>query len=210
MNEIERIKCGNGNVYFVSEGGNAILVDTGREEYRELILKVCRAKNIRLIVLTHGHVDHIQNAAFLSKELGAPIAMHKDDYDLIRDNWAQPMTAGSLLGKVILGMSRKSFEQDEIESFEPEVYLKDGDSLGTYGVSASVIGLPGHTKGSVGVIIGNTDIIAGDALMNMVYPAKSPLYANKSAMEQSAARIGSLGSLTVHFGHGNPVKNRKW
>ena len=38
---------------------------------------------MRLLILTHGHIDHAQNAAFLSKELNIPIAMHKDDVDLI-------------------------------------------------------------------------------------------------------------------------------
>ena len=41
MNDIERIKCGNGNVYLVSEGDNAILVDTCREQYRSMIVDKC-------------------------------------------------------------------------------------------------------------------------------------------------------------------------
>ena len=82
MNNIERIKCGNGNVYLVSEGDNAILVDTCREQYRGMIRDECKAKNVRLIILTHGHIDHIQNAAYLSEKLNALIAMHKADYEL--------------------------------------------------------------------------------------------------------------------------------
>ena len=69
MGKIERIKCGNGNCYLVSEGNNAILVDTSRTQYKDEILETCRKKDTKLIILTHGHVDHIQNAAYLSKEL---------------------------------------------------------------------------------------------------------------------------------------------
>ncbi len=209
MSNIERIKCGNGNAYLVSDGDNTVLVDTGRAKYRDMVLQKCKAKNVRAILLTHGHADHVQNAAFLSKALRIPIAMHRDDYELIKDNWSEPMFAHMLLGKIIVRLSRRSFETDRIEAFEP-TFVKDGDSLGAYGVSAVILGLPGHTKGSIGVKVGETDLIVGDALMNMVYPTKSPLYGNRAMMEQSAARIRSLGDVRIHFGHGRSVKNRKW
>jgi glyoxylase-like metal-dependent hydrolase (beta-lactamase superfamily II) len=120
------------------------------------------------------------------------------------------MSARSLLGLVILRMSQKSFRQDKIDPFEPAVYLEDGDSLSSYGIPATIIELPGHTKGSIGIIVDGACIIAGDALMNLVYPTKSPLYGDRTAMKESAARISSLGDLTIHFGHGSPSKNRKW
>jgi len=209
MNGIERVKCGNGNVFLVSNGDIAVLVDTCRTPYRAMILEKCKTKNVRLIVLTHGHVDHIQNAAFLSKELNVPIAMHRDDYELTKDNCAEPVFAHSLLGKIIIRLSQKSFETDVIEPFEP-IFLANGDSLSEYGITATVVGLPGHTKGSIGVKVGDTDIIVGDALMNIVNPSKSPLYGDRAVMEQSAAKISALGDVTVHFGHGKSVKNRKW
>lgn len=209
MSNIERIKCGNGNVYLVSDGDNAVLVDTCRVSYRDMILEKCKKKNVRIIILTHGHVDHIQNASFLSKALNVPIAMHKGDYELTKDNWAEPMYAHNLLGKIIVKLSQKSFETDTIEPFEP-AFIKDGDSLSEYGVSATIIGLPGHTKGSIGVRVGETDVIVGDALMNMAYPSKSPLYGNRAVMEQSASKISSLGNVRIHFGHGKPAKNRRW
>ena len=210
MSSIERIKCGNGNVYLVSEGDSAILIDTCHEEYRDKILEKCKAKNARLIVLTHGHIDHIQNAAFLSEKLSAPIAMHIADYKLTRNNWSEPMYAHTLLGKIIIMMSRRSFEHDKVEPFEPALYLKEGDTLDDYGVSATVIELPGHTKGSIGIKVGDSDIIVGDALMNMVYPSKSPLYGNRAVMEQSATKISSLGDVMIHFGHGKPMRAKQW
>jgi len=74
MSNIERIQCGSGNCYLVYEGNNAILVDTSRARYRNKILQTCKKKKVNLIVLTHGHVDHIQNAMYLANELNAPIA----------------------------------------------------------------------------------------------------------------------------------------
>lgn len=60
---IQQIKCGNVNCYLITEGNHSILVDTGRVAYKEKILKFCKGANVQLIVLTHGHVNHIQNGA---------------------------------------------------------------------------------------------------------------------------------------------------
>ncbi len=206
---IRRIKCGNGNCFIIEETGGAVLVDTARPPHKNAILSECRRSNVKLILLTHGHVDHVQNAAYLSRELGAPIAMHEADHELLANNAARPLYAESLLGKVILSLSKQAFEREIIEQFKPSHYISDGDTLHDYGVNARVIALPGHTRGSIGIIAGD-DIIVGDALMNMAYPSKSPLYEDKAQMLHSAEIISNSGSKTVHFGHGKSLPNRKW
>jgi glyoxylase-like metal-dependent hydrolase (beta-lactamase superfamily II) len=210
MSNIERIKCGNGNAFIVIGDESSVLVDTCHTQFREMILEKCREKNVKLIVLTHGHFDHIQNAAYLSKELNAPIAMHKDDYGLIKNKLAEPILAHNLVGKFIMKLSQNGFEQEKVDPFEPKIFLKDGDSLYEYGVLASVVELPGHTKGSIGIKVGDADIIVGDALMNMPFPMKSPLYGNRDVMEESAAKISAFGDVMIHFGHGKSSRNRNW
>lgn len=210
MTEVKRIKCGNGNCFIISNGDNAILADTCHTKYREKILNACKAYNIRLIVLTHGHIDHIQNVAYLSKELGAPIAMNAEDIPLIGDNMRQPLKAESFLGKIVLALSEKSFREDEIPAFEPDVLLKEGDSLEEYGIPAEIISVPGHTKGSIAIDVDGKYLIVGDALMNMFYPTVSMLYNDKEEMLKSAERISGIGDRIICFGHGIEMKNRAW
>lgn len=185
------------------------MIDTATTPFMGKILETCKDKNVRLIVLTHGHVDHIQNAAALSKALKAPIAMNKADYSLIKNNMEQPMTADTLMGKILLAVIMKSLRSAPIESFEPEVFLNDGDTLDNFGMKAKVIGLPGHTKGSIGIMIGG-DVFVGDALMNMFRPSLSLLYGEKQHVFESAEKISALVSVTIHFGHGKSVSNRTW
>ena len=155
-------------------------------------------------------MDHIQNAAYLSKELGAPIAMNAEDIPLIEDNMRQPLKAESFLGKIVLALSEKSFREDEISAFEPDVLLKEGDSLEEYGIPAEIIAVPGHTKGSIAVDVEGKYLIVGDALMNMFYPTVSMLYNDKEVMLKSAERISGIGDRVICFGHGKNVKNKAW
>ena len=197
MEHIQRIVCGNVNCFLISNGENAVLVDTGFKKYREKVLDACRPYQVRLLVLTHGHMDHVQNAAYLSQALHCPIAMHKADLPLLADNMVQPLSASSILGQIVL-------------FFSPKVFLEDGDSLDSCGISAKVVGLPGHTDGSIGLDVGERDLIVGDALMNIFYPTVSMLYHSQETMLKSVEKIEKLGTRTIYFGHGKPVQNRKW
>lgn len=210
MEKIERIKCGNGNCYIISKGENGILVDTCREKYREKILNACKPYHIHLLILTHGHLDHVQNAAFLANKLQVPIAMCKEDYELLENNLIQTLHAKSILGKLVLAVSKKALQEDHIPAFSPAIFLSEGDTLDSYGISASILSVPGHTKGSIAIDVAREYLIVGDALMNMFYPTVSMLYHDRKTMLKSAKRIGQLGERTIFFGHGKPVKNRSW
>ena len=106
MSRIKRVHCGDVNCHLVQGEQGAILVDTGRAGYGEKLLPLCRQWDVRLIVLTHGHLDHVQNAAFLSQQLEVPIAMHRADLELLEDNDRQPMQAHRRLGRLIQSLSR--------------------------------------------------------------------------------------------------------
>lgn len=209
MVDIHRIVSGNVNCYIVVDNDKAILIDTGRKKYREKILEKCKEFHVSLIVLTHGHMDHCQNAAYLASALQVPIAMSEKDRNLIPDSRKQSLSAKTFLGKIVLMVSLTSFEKDSLEMFEPNIYLKSGDDLSDYGIDAKIVELPGHTKGSIGVKI-EDNLFVGDALMNMFYPTISMLYIDKEEMLKSAKYISELGEKMICFGHGKPKKNRKW
>lgn len=210
MSEVHRIKCGNGNCCIVENGTSGILVDTGKREFAKRVMDACRAYHVRLIVLTHGHFDHAENAAEISNTLGIPIGMSEHDLDLISSNGNQSLSADTILGKIVLSASLKAFSSRTVPVFAPDVLLRDGDSLSDYGIDARVIALPGHTRGSIGVDVEQRHLLVGDALMNMFYPTVSMLFHNREAMLESAGKIGGMGRRTIWFGHGGPVPNRQW
>lgn len=210
MSKIHRIKCGNGNCYIAENGASGILVDTGKKEYADRVIEACKLYGVTLIVLTHAHLDHAENAAYISNALGIPIAMNEKDCDLIKDNKSQSLYATTFLGKIVLSVSLSGVLLKPMQEFEPGVLLHDGDSLCEYGIDARIIALPGHTDGSIGIDIDGEHLIVGDALMNMFYPTVSMLFHNQKDMLESAGKISSIGERTIYFGHGSPVKNRRW
>ena len=124
MEQIQRIVCGNVNCHLISNGKNAVLVDTGREKHRQAVLDACGPYQIQLLLLTHGHVDHVQNAAFLARELHCPVAMHKADLSLLEANMKQSLSASGILGRIVLFSSTKSFKIDGIPALPPLCSLR--------------------------------------------------------------------------------------
>ncbi|MCI8663632.1 MAG: MBL fold metallo-hydrolase [Hungatella sp.] len=210
MSEIHRIKCGNVNCYIVENGTNGILVDTGKKEFINRVMEQCKYYHVKLIVLTHGHFDHAENAARISNALGIPVGMNEKDCNLIRSNTEQMLSAESLLGKLVLSASLKEFSIRTLEEFKPDILLNDGESLSSYGINAKIMALPGHTDGSIGIDVDGAFLMVGDALMNMFYPTVSMLFHNKNDMLESAGKIGRMGNKIIYFGHGRPVSNRQW
>lgn len=210
MGEVHRIKCGNVNCYIIENGTNAILVDTGKKEYINQVLKACKPYSIKLLILTHAHFDHAENAAQISEALSIPIAMSEKDCDLIESNNNQALSSETFLGKIVLSASLKDFSARPMRAFQPDILLRDKDNLSDYGINASIVSLPGHTNGSIGIDVDNKHLIVGDALMNMFYPTVSMLFHNKSEMLESARKISRIGKRTIYFGHGKPTPNKHW
>lgn len=210
MTKIMQIDCGMVNCYLVSDGNQSILVDTGIEQYRDKVAGLYADAGVKLIVLTHGHNDHIQNAVYLSEKLKAPIAIHKADAELARNNQLQPLKSRGALGRVLKMFSELSFKKTRLEDFRPDLFLKDGDLLNDYGINARVVALEGHTNGSIGLDIDGKYFLAGDALMNMFKPSVPRIFHNKEKMLESVEKISNLGERMIYFGHGGPAQNRNW
>jgi glyoxylase-like metal-dependent hydrolase (beta-lactamase superfamily II) len=156
------------------------------------------------------HFDHAENAAELSRRFGVPVAFHPKDEELFESFDRQPLKASGLVGRVVLGLSLKVLRNTKVERPEQLIYVQDGDDLSVYGIRARIIGLPGHTLGSVGVDVEEKHLLAGDALDNWIRPGVGHLYYDQDALKESAEKIRRLGTRTVYYGHGKPTENGKF
>ena len=208
MSTVTWIKCKTDNCYLVSDGKDAFLVDTGSAVSYDKVLEECSKYNMKLIVLTHTHFDHAENAAKLSKHFNIPVACHEADVELFESFDKQPMESYGIVGKVVLDTSLKVLRNTKVEKPENLIFIKDGDDLSAYGFDAKIIGMPGHTKGSIGVDVEGTHLLVGDELDNWISPATGHLYNDLDAIKNSADKIVKLGERTLYYGHGKPTKNK--
>lgn len=208
MTEVHLIKYKTDTCYIVNNGDKAILVDTSSGEGYETVLAECSKYDLQLILLTHVHFDHAENAARLAKHFNVPVALHEADMELFESFDKQPLKSWGLVGKVVLGMSLKVLRATTVEKPENIIFVKEGDSLLDYGIDGNIIELPGHTNGSIGLDVEGKHLLVGDALDHWISAATGHLYYDMDALKRSAARIASLGPRTLYYGHGKPTENK--
>ncbi len=204
--KITRIKGGTDNCYIVSKGKEAILFDTSSGENKDLVIEECSKYDLKLLVLSHPHFDHAENAAAISGKFNIPVAYHKAD-DEIFDNYdALPLKSYGLVGFVVLKMSLKVLRETKVKRPENSFFVKEGDTLADYGFpDIRVVELPGHTKGSIGLLAGDSAILVGDALDNWIRPGVGHLYYDLEIQKNTAEKIRSFGPRKIYYGHGKPT-----
>ena len=210
MVEVKRIKGGTDNCYVVSDGNKAILIDTASKANLDMVTAECDRYDMKLIVLTHVHFDHAENAAALAERYNIPVAIHRLDEELFTSFDKQPLKSYGAVGRVVLGMSLKVLKNTKVERPADLIYVSEGDDLSPYGIDAKIIELPGHTLGSIGVDVEGTHLFVGDELDNWIRPGVGHLYYDLDAIKQSACKIRDLGPRTIYYGHGKPTPNGKF
>jgi glyoxylase-like metal-dependent hydrolase (beta-lactamase superfamily II) len=213
---IRRIGKGIVNAYLVEADGEVTIVDAGAPSYwgdlpDELGAMGRSLDDVRSVVLTHGHTDHIGFAERIRRERGTPIRVHELDAALARGEVPNPAKG---LGPVRIG-PLSSFlwfslthgllrfpRIAEVSTFD------DGATLEVPG-SPRVILVPGHTPGSAALHFpGHDALFVGDAMATYAVttgehrPMIAPFTADPVEALASLARLDGLEAGFVLPGHG--------
>ncbi len=199
--------AGSVNCYLIETGSGYILIDTGGSNKRanlenELQGMGCKPGNLELIILTHGDFDHTGNATYLREKYSTKIAMHYDDSGMIeRGDMYWNRTKGNKFIKVIAPIL---FGFSKSNRSTPDLYLGDGYDLSEYGFDATVLSIPGHSKGSIGIMTAGRDLFCGDLFTNIDKPVLNSIMDDLVEANASVERLKRLEINTVYPGHGKP------
>ena len=199
------------NCYFLYRDGEheAIVVDPadrGANIYGALQKNGFRVAGI---LLTHGHFDHCQSAAYLARNLKCKTGIAGEDAALLEKNQKRKVYGKGIWGNFYAGAANRNIGQNEIEAVTPDVILEDGMSLAEYGVDARIIKLPGHTAGSVGVLCATGELFVGDAMQNIPFLSATWCYEDYEKAKESATLIRSMNAGKIFCGHGRVWNGNK-
>jgi glyoxylase-like metal-dependent hydrolase (beta-lactamase superfamily II) len=211
MEDIKTIEMVFVNAFLIKVKEGFVLIDTGLSMHREkleseLISSGCFPDKLKLVIVTHGDFDHTGNCARLREKYGCRIAMHKEDSLMVESGLSlkrKSRTFQSRIFFLIRILLRKKFTFDK---FKPDIYLTEGQKLNEFGFNAEVIHIPGHTKGSIGILTGEGNLFAGDTFTNRRKPEKAILIENPADLENSLKRLQKMEIRMIYPGHGKPFK----
>ena len=168
------------------ENKDTFVVDPGgsSENIIETIEK--NSLNIKYILLTHGHFDHVGAVAALVKKYKAPVYLSKEDRAFLESPKEVRASA--------FGM--------QIEAAGVDVFVKEGDEIPFSEGTIKVIETPGHTLGSVCYLFENY-LFAGDTLFNGSIGRTDFPESDHSLMVESLKKLKKLDDeIYVLSGHG--------
>ncbi len=177
------------NCYIVSCPKTAVAAVIDPGENADDILQYLQSNTLDLktILLTHGHFDHIGAVVPLKQATNATVAMHKADQPLV--DIAQQQSA--------------AFGLQPVQPFKADHYVDDGDSLEVGTLQAQVIHTPGHSPGGISFLFKN-DLFAGDTLFyGGVGRTDLPGGSMSTLVNSIKSKLFTLPeSVTVYSGHG--------
>lgn len=206
---ILRIDMGFVNAYLLQAGDGFVLVDTGIGDVwtkleSELLLQGCLPERLKLVILTHGDMDHAGNCKKLQQKYGVSIAIHQGDYEMVSTGESRRRSANTLTGRIMTWMATRM--KDTSGCFEPNLYLEDGQSLREFDLDATILHTPGHTRGSISILTAAGDLIVGDTLSNRRKPKTADLFEDELQLKTSLAKLRVLQINTIYPGHGKPFR----
>ncbi len=200
---------GFANTYIVEGNKGAILIDTGLPGGEKAILKKCREKNVslNLILITHGHFDHMGSAAALKDASSAPVAIHIKDAEALRTG-VSPMDRPVGVLARIMPLYMRSIKTMPID---PDIVIDGEMSLQEYGIDGRILLTPGHTSGSISVILGSGEAYVGDLIMGGFFgkirsrkPNLPPFEIGRTSIKNSVNYVLEQNPTAIYPSHGGP------
>jgi glyoxylase-like metal-dependent hydrolase (beta-lactamase superfamily II) len=192
---------------------SAALVDTGTPgTERKLSAALERLgiapDDVRCIVATHSHYDHVGSLRAIKQLTGAAVVMHKHDAGAAAAGRSRTPPGSTGWGRVLGFLMRLFRVPEEFAAVRPDLTMDAEMSLEPFGIPGRVLHTPGHTRGSVSVVLAGGEALVGDLAMSG-FPLRTrpgiPVFAESVPdIYESWERLLAAGATTIYPAHGRP------
>ena len=189
---------GSTNIYLIRGTNGDALIDSGWPNQsafdalkQALVDSGSTVQNIRTVILTHGHRDHIGLAAVIKDASGATIVRHESEgfysksegWDIVTRTWWDWLQSNGLPEHDVLDLKGRDWEVDIFQwRIDPDVMVKDGDHITAGDLDLEVIWTPGHSYGHMCLYdAAHKVLFSGDHVLPVITPhvsadPRSPAY----------------------------------
>ncbi len=179
---IRLLRIGITNCYFIVKKDITVLIDSGQkckaEKLKSNLSQLLGYKNLDYVILTHTHYDHTENALMLKQLYSSKILVHKNEAEFLENGFTKLPKGTNIITNIISAAgNRFASKIGKYDAVKPDIKVTENYKLdNTDGIE--IIHTPGHTSGSISVIVDNEIALVGDTLFGIFSKSILPPFAD--------------------------------
>ena len=208
---IQPIQLLNVRVFLIPTQGGWALVDTGLPFFQDRLVHAIQARGVDLsgiqaIILTHGHLDHIGCLAALQDLSGAAVICHSSLAPLLHQGLYEEAVPRVPLWKIFNQLVHQALG-GSLQPVQADVVCEESLDLEKYGLAGQLLHTPGHSPGSLSIILETGECFIGDLLREPA-PGRYDtglFYDDLQEIFTSLRKIAAWHPSLVYLSHGSTM-----
>ena len=180
---VYKILGGRSNVFVICYNQKYLLVATSIHRNEKNLLKAldrlgATKENLIALMLTHSHFDHVANAHKIKQIFNTKIYIHSSEKRDLQDAIVKVPKGISAISSFFSHLGSKSAEKFKFAKAQPDVCVEDSFDFKDIGFNITILHTPGHSIGSMSIIVDGEIAIVGDLMFGVFYNGLIPPFAD--------------------------------
>lgn len=214
MSDIFTIRLGFMKSFLIKTETGCVLIDAGYPNKEQKLWNFLEKKKIdpeeiKLVIVTHGHFDHFGSLAKIVEKTNAKIIVHENDQEMLKTGKVGEIKIHTKWGEILEKLMGKRMRKVSVTPIKPDIIVTDNYSLEKHGITGKIIHTPGHTNGSISVILNSKIAFIGDLTHGFPLRGKTdfPFVAeNLEEVFKSWKRLLDEGVVLFYQAHGKEFR----